>query len=247
MNAMNQPSSRALFVVGTDTGVGKTVVSMLLLRELFARGERPFYAKPMQTGCKTPYDTDSDAAFVYRHVPELAGRDPAEAVGWCFAAPKAPLHAARDEMRGVETEDLVRSLACLRSEHASLVLEGAGGLMVPFTSKALCIDCIRAADARPVLVARAGLGTVNHTLLSVEALVRRGMEPAGIVFVHTKERSASPDLVRDNMEAVAMLSGFPVSGVVPPIENLLHPPDAAFAPLRRMLDVPDRMDGVIIR
>ena len=224
MNAMNQPPSRALFVVGTDTGVGKTVVSMLLLRELFARGERPFYAKPMQTGCRDPYD-------------------PAEAVGWCFAAPKAPLHAARDEMRGVETEDLVRSLACLRSEHASLVLEGAGGLMVPFTPEALCIDCIRAADARPVLVARAGLGTVNHTLLSVEALVRRGMEPAGIVFVHTKERSASPDLVRDNMEAVAMLSGFPVSGVVPPIENLLHPPDAAFAPLRRMLDV---LDGVVV-
>lgn len=239
MSTAHPRPSRALFVTGTDTGVGKTVVAMLLLRELFARGERPFYAKPMQTGCTTPHAADSDAAFVYRHVPELAGRDPAEAVGWCFAAPKAPLHAARDELRGVETEDLERSLARLRVAHASLVLEGAGGLMTPFTPEALCIDCIRAADARPVLVARAGLGTVNHTLLSVEALLRRGMEPAGIVFVHSGERCASPDLVRDNMASVAALSGFPVSGVVPPIENLLRPPDAAFAPLRRMLDALD--------
>lgn len=225
-----------LFVTGTDTGVGKTVVSLLLMKALFRRGMNPFYGKPMQTGCRDPYDTDSDAAFVYRHVPELAERDPAEAVGWCFRAPKAPLHAARDERNGVETEDLMRRLAILRATHACLVLEGAGGLMVPFTADALCVDCIRAADARPVLVARDGLGTVNHTLLSVEAMTRRGVTPAGIVFVASGKRPTPPDLVHDNMEAVAMLSGISVSGIVPPILDFHAPPEAALAVADAIID-----------
>lgn len=233
---MSEKRHQPLFVTGTDTGIGKSVVSMLLMRALFRKGMTPAYRKPMQTGCRDPYDTDSDAAFVYRHVPELAGRDPAEAVGWCFREPKAPFHAARDERSGVETEDLMRRLAILRAENACLIMEGAGGLMVPFTSNTLCIDCIRAVDARPVLVARDGLGTVNHTLLSLEALDRRGITPAGIVFVASGKRPAPSTLIHDNMEAVAMFSGISVCGVVPHIDDLHNPGEAALAPVEALLD-----------
>lgn len=234
-------TTRALFVTGTDTGIGKTVVSLLLMRTLFRRGEAPFYYKLVQTGCATPDDTDSDARFIYTHTPELTGSDPASSVGWCFSAPKAPLYAAQDELRTIETDALLHRLASLRMEHACLVVEGAGGLMVPFTADALGIDLIRAVDLAPILVARAGLGTVNHTLLSVEALDRRGVMPAGIVFVHNGERPTAPDLIRDNMEAVAMFSGIPVCGVVPHIANLHAPPDAVLGLMDRLLDaVPAR-------
>ena len=89
--------AKRYFVLGTDTGVGKTVLSLLLMRFCYQRGDRPFYIKPLQTGCRSPYDTDSDARFVYEHVEALKGKDPAESVIYCFKNPKAPYFAARDE------------------------------------------------------------------------------------------------------------------------------------------------------
>src|SRR4030042_3873426 len=91
-----------IFVAGTDTGVGKTVLSLLLMQFFSARGDRPFYLKPLQTGCKDPLDRDSDAAFVYRHVASLKGKDPAESAIYCFRNPKAPYFAARDEGRVID-------------------------------------------------------------------------------------------------------------------------------------------------
>ena len=77
-------------VVGTDTGVGKTVVSLLLMQWLYAEGYSPFYLKPFQTGCADPSDGRSDAAFVYRHTAALESKDPAPSVIYCRPTPTAP-------------------------------------------------------------------------------------------------------------------------------------------------------------
>ena len=96
-----------IFVVGTDTGIGKTVLSLLLMQFFYARGYTPFYLKPAQTGCVDPYDIDSDARFIYQHVKPLNRKDPADSVVYCFKNPKAPYFAARDEGEEIDFKVIV--------------------------------------------------------------------------------------------------------------------------------------------
>ncbi len=91
-----------LFVTGTDTGVGKTVLSLLMMQYFFANGFAPFYLKPLQTGCCGPYDSDSDARFIYENVEALRSADPAASVVYCFRTAKAPLISARDEGKTID-------------------------------------------------------------------------------------------------------------------------------------------------
>ena len=123
-----------IFVIGTDTGVGKTVLSLLLVQFFYAKGYSPFYLKPIQTGCKNPSDVNSDAGFIYRHVRPLRGKDPAESVIYCFKNPKAPYFAARDE--GMEID--VRVIRKVVEESSLLYFSGSGSeqeLLVPVERK----------------------------------------------------------------------------------------------------------------
>lgn len=213
------------FVIGTDTGVGKSVVSLLLMRHFHDQGLRPFYLKPFQTGCVNPYDADSDARFVYSHVDALRGGDPAESVVYCFPEPKAPFFAARNAHKPIDINQPQAVLSGKRLEYAPVVLEAAGGLMVPITETALMIDIVAATDARPVLVARAGLGTINHTLLSLKILKQRGTRTPAIVFVDASQTPTPDDMVRENIEAVEKFSGIRVSGVIQKIDDFSNPPE----------------------
>ncbi len=224
-----------LFVVGTDTGVGKSVVSLLLMRLLFRLGYDPFYLKPFQTGCASPAADGSDAAFVYRHTPALRGSDPAPSVLSCLSNPKAPFFAARDEGRTPDWEAITETIARHRRKRGPLVVEGAGGLMVPVTEHHMVLDLIESTGCRPLLVARTGLGTINHTLLSIEALRHRQVPPMGVVLVAAGRTPVDPELVAENMTAVADYGKIPVAGVVPFIEDFGAPPGDADLALRRLL------------
>jgi dethiobiotin synthetase len=218
-----------IFVVGTDTGVGKTVLSLLLMQFFLKRGSRPFYLKPLQTGCNNAYDVDSDAAFVYRHVESLREHDPAESLIYCFRNPKAPFFAARDEGREIDLGLAQRIVEEKSRRHSPLILEAAGGLLVPIREKTLMVDTIVNTGAKALLAARAGLGTINHTLLSVEALSARGIGLLGIVFL---DSSGTPEyMISENREAVERHSGIQVSGVIRKIHNFDHPPEECFHPL----------------
>ncbi|WP_448202454.1 dethiobiotin synthase [Azospirillum sp. sgz302134] len=158
---------RGVFVTGTDTGVGKTLVSACLARAWGAA-----YWKPLQTGIKDePGDTPT--------VTDLAGLSPdrVHPPGYALAEPLAPLAAA--EIEGVSID--LDTLALPESDRP-LVVEGAGGLMVPVTEDAFIIDLIARFGLPVVLVARSTLGTINHTLLSLEALRARGLPVAGVVL-----------------------------------------------------------------
>lgn len=222
-----------IYVVGTDTGVGKTVLSLLLMQFFLARDLRPFYLKPLQTGCQDAYDRDGDAAFVYRHVPSLQDQDPAASVLYCFPNPKAPFFAARDAGREINLAGLGAAVAEKSRRYAPLIIEAAGGLLVPIADKTLLVEMIPKTGAKVVLTARAGLGTINHTLLSVEALRARNLQPDGIVFI---DRVGTPaDIIAENVEAVQKFSGIKVAGVIGRIDDFDHPPPECYHPLEFLL------------
>lgn len=213
-----------IFVVGTDTGVGKSVVALLLVQRLFANGYHPGYLKPFQTGCRDVYDKESDACFVYRHTPALKDSDPAEAVLFCHPNPKAPYFAARDAGQILDTAKVRQAVALKKKNRHPLVIEAAGGLLVPVTRREMIIDVVRSLDCRPLLVARAGLGTINHTLLSLEALRRHRIEPLGVLLVEQPHEPAAADLVEENREAIESFGDITVGGVIGRIDNFAFPP-----------------------
>ncbi|MDX3905076.1 MAG: dethiobiotin synthase [Pigmentiphaga sp.] len=158
---------RGVFVTGTDTGIGKTLVAAVL-----ARAWNADYWKPLQTGVAAePDDTGTVAA--------LAGLAPdrVHAPHAVLQAPLSPWAAAREE--GVSLD---ASRIELPAASGPLVVEGAGGLLVPVDDRSTMIDLIGRLGLPVVLVARSTLGTLNHTLLSLEALRARGIPVAGVVM-----------------------------------------------------------------
>jgi dethiobiotin synthetase len=222
-------------VVGTDTGVGKTVVSLLLMQRLYAKEYNPFYLKPFQTGCADSSDGQSDAAFVYENTVALYQKDPSQSVIYCYPNPKAPYFAARDAGETIHMEAVLQAVEEKRSTHSPLIVEAAGGLLVPLTEQQTMIDLLPQINCRPLLVARAGLGTINHTLLSIEAMKKRDLEPLGVIFVQSTGCADDPGLVKENMEAVEAFSGIRVGGVIPAVSNFSAPPDSVYQPLNKIL------------
>ena len=157
---------QGFFVTGTDTDVGKTVVAAWLVARLGA-----CYWKPVQAG--THPETDSVT------VRRLSGAAPDRILpeAYMLAEPMAPHEAARREGIAIDMAKLVPP-PC----HRPLVAEGAGGLMVPLNEQSYVIDLARELDLPLILVARSTLGTINHTLLSLEAIRRRGLPLAGVVM-----------------------------------------------------------------
>jgi dethiobiotin synthetase len=223
------------FVTGTDTDVGKTVLSLLLMQTLIRQGKNPFYIKPFQTGCRHTEDRDSDALVIYKTLDSLNGKTPADSMLYCFESAKAPFFAARDQKTRI---DPARALAFIRKKaktHDVLVVEGAGGLHVPVTEELRIIDLIREWKMRPLLAARAGLGTINHCLLSLEALSYHGIENPGLVFIKGPGDDTPPDMIRENMEAVEHFSGHKAAGLIPRIPDFSQIDPQIFDVIERLI------------
>jgi len=213
------------FITGTDTGVGKTVLSLLMMQALFNNGYNPFYLKPLQTGCNNPLDKESDANFIYKNIKQLKKKDPADSVIFCFKNPKAPWFAARDEKKKIDKQIIKKCVYEKSAAYSPVIIEGAGGLLVPVDEKKTqMIDLIDLTQSTPVIAARAGLGTINHTLLTIEALRIRGIKPCGILFFDTKNKQPADDkMIKENIEAVETASGIEVKGVIGKINDFSDP------------------------
>lgn len=174
-----------LCVVGTDTDIGKTVVCSALL---LAAPQETRYWKPVQTGAVDETGPDDDTATVKRRTGLDAARF-AEPLAR-YALPASPHEAAAAEGLTFPVQALTPRLEALR-EQGPLLIELAGGLLVPLDDVTTQADWLTRVRPRLVLVARSGLGTLNHTLLTAEALRARGLEPALVVLVgepHTSNR-----------------------------------------------------------
>ncbi|MFU8813420.1 MAG: dethiobiotin synthase [Balneolaceae bacterium] len=169
-----KPFPKELFVTGTDTGIGKTVVSAML-----TIGLKAGYWKPVQSGL----EPETDTQFVRRAtgLPDTHFYDEA----YRLTEPMSP-HASA-AIDGVEIEMEHITLPYYQQNH--LIVEGAGGLLVPINGKQMIIDLIRYLKLPVLLVARSSLGTLNHTFLSLEALRRRNIPVWGVILSGEKHPS----------------------------------------------------------
>jgi dethiobiotin synthetase len=214
---------RGLFVTGTDTGVGKSIVAASICAALAARGEHVAAFKPAVTGLD-----DEPGEFGHDH--ELlastatAGQTPEDVAPYRFGPPLSPHYAAELAGERIEPAQLLEAARA----HELLVCEGVGGLMVPITTGYLVRDL--AIDlALPVVVsARTGLGTINHTLLTVEAARTAGLRVAGVVMTPWPDQAT--DMERSNRATIELLAGVPVSGL-PPTDRSGLPKAGASLPI----------------
>jgi len=187
-----------LFVAGTGTDVGKTVVAAALVAALGAD-----YWKPVQSGLDQQPGGDTGV------VARLTGRGPG-----AFPSPVFAFRAALspDQAAAAQGARIDPALIRLPAGERLLVVEGAGGLLVPLDRDYLMIDLARDLGLPVVLAARSDLGTINHTLLSLEALGRRGLPVAGVIL-------SGPDHP-GNAEAIRRLGGVPLLGRIPWLDPL---------------------------
>ncbi|MDA8100048.1 MAG: dethiobiotin synthase [Nitrospiraceae bacterium] len=174
--------SRGIFITGTDTGVGKTWIAAGIAQAFRTSGIDVGVMKPAETGCRTRRGEliPSDALILS----EAAGTN--DALGlvnpYRFRLPLAPAVAASQEGKRIDMKRILTCYRELQNKHAWMVVEGAGGILVPLTSRLTYLDLAAALGLPVLVVARPGLGTINHTLLTIMALRSRKMPIAGIVF-----------------------------------------------------------------
>lgn len=165
-----------LAVVGTDTGVGKTVVTAALVARLRRRGVDARAVKPAQTG----YPEDDDAEYVR----EVCGEESAAKVLRIFEEPLAPAGAARRADDRIDYPSLLEDTRTVLAKSEFGILEGAGGLRVPLTNdpRREIVDLVADVADAALVVARSGLGTLNHTALTVEALRMGDVDVLGVAL-----------------------------------------------------------------
>ncbi|MEM7577001.1 MAG: dethiobiotin synthase [Planctomycetota bacterium] len=213
-----------LFITGTDTGVGKTVVSCGILSSLRdqAAGQRLRLGpcKPFATGCREgrdgPIQEDVQALLRFSDTKATA----ATVCPQAFRQPAAPAAAAEAEGREVDWNAVGDALMKLDQSHDALLIEGVGGVLVPLDPKQpryTVRDLIRAIGYPTLVVCRAELGTLNHTVLTVEALEREGCRVVGLVMNHTVAdlREADDPTIATNAQWLERMTGVKVLCRIP--------------------------------
>jgi dethiobiotin synthetase len=241
-------SVKGIFVTGTDTGVGKTVVAAALLSMLRRSGIDAVPMKPIHTGCvrcdegwRAPdlefclncAELDPDADEESRMAP------------YCFEPACSPHLAARQEGVRISLERIAECLRELKARRDFVVVEGAGGVLVPIAEGKSMLDLMVTLGLPVVLVARPGLGTINHTLLSLRELVRAGLRIVGVVLNETSPTEWG-DIEEDNLETIERLGNVQVLACMKYAGNLergavspaafLAAATGSLPPVREMMD-----------
>jgi len=227
-------SSGGCFVTGTDTGVGKTVVTAALAVCLRRRGVSVGGMKPVETGCGAGSAGPSDAERLRAC---LAGDDLGAFLSpYQFAAPLAPLAAARQVGAVISLDRIVEAYGRLAARYRSVLVEGAGGLCVPLTDREDMRDLIERLALPVVLVGRCALGGVNHVLLTLEALQTRKIPVLALVLNRPVPHQAASEEELQMVSTVGLLkerSGVPVIGPLPYLVSLAGGGDAGVSELSR--------------
>lgn len=211
--------TQGLFITGTDTGVGKTVVTASILAWLHAQGFSAGVMKPIETGvdseCSSP--ANSDALFLMEcgNVED----DLAEVSPIRLKPAASPFQAALIESRTLQPESILSAYRTLSEKYDWILVEGVGGVQVPITHDYRVVDLIRDLDLSTVVVARYQVGTLNHTLMTLDALKHKSISVRGVVFNQTVPEA--PDFIEQGQpRLIEDLSEARVLGTFPYIENL---------------------------
>ncbi len=231
-----------IFITGTDTGVGKTVVSAGLALALRARGMKVGVMKPVATGC---YGLDNrlvpqDAVFLM----EAAENEyPGLTCPSRYRNPLAPSVAAMLEKKEVDIKNVIHAYRELQKYYDFIIVEGVGGLLVPLKNNYYVANLIREFRLPLVIVSRPSLGTINHTLLTIDAALIRGFEMRGVIFNRMPVANFSAAEVT-NPKVVQDLSGIPVLGCLPDMEDV--DVDACrFGRLREVMEERVQIDKIL--
>jgi len=229
---------KGVFITGTDTHVGKTMVCGLLAGFLRARGVDAVTQKWVQTG-STGWPAD---LAMHRRLMGLPEDVPEELLEdlcpYRFSYPASPHLAAEREGVAVDPSRIEAAYRRLEASHDIVLVEGVGGFMVPLTKGFLVCDLVARLGLSVLVVAGNRLGCVNHALLTVEAIRRREIPLAGLIFSRVPGGSGwSPEeLLADNVGIVEEISGAPVLGEVPFLANPVAGAEAFFPVGRAFLD-----------
>jgi dethiobiotin synthetase len=182
LHARRRPG-RIIFVTGTDTGVGKTIFTGILVHHLRSSGVHALAMKPFCSGGR------ADVRLLRAMQDAELTED--EINPFYFPEPIAPLVSARRRKRVILLEEVVREIKKIARRCECLLIEGSGGLLVPLGENYFVSDVIRRLDCEVVVVARNQLGTINHTLLTVNALKRFGVKDIAVVMMGTGKKDGS--------------------------------------------------------
>jgi dethiobiotin synthetase len=208
-------SPRGIFITGTDTGVGKTLVTSALVRCLTQRGIAVGVMKPIETGVSRSAKAQSDGARLQR---AAGSHDPiAEVCPYVFRLPVAPLSAARAEGRTVRVATIIRAFRALRQKHDLVAVEGVGGVLAPITSSLNLSDLIYRMKLAAIVVGQSGLGGINQALLTLQALRRRKIPIVALVLSQRRPVLTKTARVqeRSTVSLLRRLAGVPVVGPLP--------------------------------
>ncbi len=194
---------KGIFVTGTDTGIGKTIVSAALMNALREK-ERVCYWKPVQTGIEEDNDTETVRALANCSAEEIHDQ------GFRLEKPLSPHFSARLANVEITIEKILNFNN--KTENKFYIVEGAGGILVPLNENDLMIDLMKELNLPVLIVSRSGLGTINHTLLTIEALRNRKLEILGVVM------NGEPNL--ENKKAIEHYSNVRVLAEMPKFEKL---------------------------
>ena len=204
-----------IFITATDTGVGKTVVTAALAVALRKRGYAVGVMKPIETGVPSSADPESDAARL-----RAAARSSdtlTEIRPYAFRRPLAPMDAARLEKRTVTLPTIMRAFRSLQSRHEVLLVEGVGGVHVPFTWSLDVSDLIYKMKFPAIVVGRVSLGGINHALLTLKALRRRNISVLALVLNRTLPAQTATAQLQESstVRLLRQFAGVPVIGPLP--------------------------------
>ena len=194
-----------VFITGTDTGVGKTVISAAIASFLKDKGVKVGYFKPVETGC-------SGICEDGKILSQITGQKYEEVVLYRFKNPVAPYVAEKYEGKKISFENIKEKIHEMKSKYQFLIVEGAGGIMVPITEEKgkiyTYLDLVSQTGLKTLIVSRASLGTINHTVLTVKALKSINADIKGIVL---NGFSKNPDLSeKTNPYVIEKMTGLKV-------------------------------------
>lgn len=200
---------KVYFIVGTDTEIGKTFVTTKLVEDEIAKGTDVTVLKPIETGKETfPQDLSGSDTKAYA---DLLGKDLKDVNTYFFSKPMSPHIAAEIDGEVVSVKKIKEDIDRARLNHDVVYVEGAGGLLVPYKDKYTYLDLLvdYRKKAEVILVSANVLGTINHTLLTIDVLRRNDIKINGIVF-NNKDGNTDEKLLRNNVETISRYSSVKV-------------------------------------
>ncbi len=218
---------KVFFVSGIDTGTGKTIATGMMARSLHLKGRRVATVKMVQTGCHG-FSEDLDEHRRLMGVRSLPEDDAGLTFPQTFDFPASPHLAAALEHRTVDVAKIVECVGTVSKNYEYTLVEGAGGLAVPLTERLLTIDFAAEQGWPVILVCSGKLGSLNHAILSLEAIKGRGMALAGVIYNYCADADETIDHDSERMLAKFMAGfGFDASIVRLGFVDGTHPEKAA--------------------